>query len=1444
MLFVTKLKVLTLMTCLVLVGQGFAMDAWIDHRSADADAPKKVNECYQITSPAELAWFAKKVNDNQTPYCAKVMADLDMAGYHWIPISAKGTQRAVDFDGNNKIISNLYISAEEILKKYPNDRQYAQNLGLIGAFTGHVQNVILENVEVYAYGNGYVSGNKDNEKSPLSIGTVVGWQANPNSIVENCYVTGKMVTSGDGQAVGGIVGNNGGGTIRNCYSEVNIDASGTAYVGGIAGYTKAYTSGAVATISSCVYAGNTLSSTGSGAAGAIVGNHYDGTTAFENVYYDSDIFGDNSIGRTRAGDTTGSPTGASELNSALIACTLNGGEMVDGVCTKDSPWSDAATSISLNGYGADGYKITFNANEGSFAGGTTFVKYVKAGNIINNDGVANPSWGDDSYVFAGWSGDDYNKAATKATTITASWNKMHTITFSPVNGNLHGTFPNGSSESVSIKVENGKRIAVQGFERPTTFTDAQNVKYNFMGWANGDNPTILYVENGLDNLPLATEDMTLVAAWTTAPVFTVRFYEDETSTASYVSSVYENEHATELTVDKMDPHPGYTFEGWFERDAENSFDFTQNITSDVDLFAKWTKNTYTVNYVLNCSDECTNSNADEFTVDGMPLSDPEWNEKYRFLGWYADAEFKDKKTSIPSGLTDDITLYAEWETITYDITYRAGAYGTGLVAAEQKIHNEAYTLRDTSYTRKGYLQSGWVSEEGLTYAFGDEYSANAPLIVYPTWDTISYTITYECNGCDVSDNKKYPKSFNVESKFSIKDPASISAEYKFGGWFKNAEFSGNKNPNVAKGTTGDFTFYGKWNKIYKITYVGTDKPRCDTLYTVDDAITLRNPADSAGYTFGGWFTNANFEGDAATGIAKGSTGDTTFYAKWVPVPYTITYNIDGEPAELTPNTYTAASATELATPTRNGYEFDGWYSNDEYTGDKVSSIAAGSIGDTAFFAKWTPTDYTITYVLEEGASNDNDNPASYTVETEAITLKDAVKNGYTFEGWFNGEGEKVTTVAGGTTGNLELTAQFTIETYIITYHNIEGATFETSNPETYTVETLPITLNNPTKDGYTFEGWFIDESFSGNPITGIDTKLSEGNGDLYAKWSDPIEYTITYVGADDLENPNPTSYTVLENDLALLPVAKSGFKFLGWFNESDELVESISAGSTGNITLKAKWAEFPIVTQYGGVSITEYEDGTKLAEIDENNFDSPIEITEDISVNTVVFNRVFKENTPSTIMLPFSIPMSEVEGGKFYGVTLNFSDGLWSAKAEPELSGFVQANTPYLFKPTATTISFNNTDPVVFNTNGSHVSYPHAEWTFKGVYSYKKFEAEDPELGRAYGFAGKTVNGYAAGEFVMAGAGAWLNPMRCYLVHNAPVTAKSAKDSRNKASLPETIKIEFYDENAKLVDVGVWDLKSGEVSMDRWFDLHGRLLKGKPTAQGTYYHNGKRVIVK
>ena len=166
-----------------------------------------------------------------------------------------------------------------------------------------------------------------------------------------------------------------------------------------------------------------------------------------------------------------------------------------------------------------------------------------------------------------------------------------------------------------------------------------------------------------------------------------------------------------------------------------------------------------------------------------------------------------------------------------------------------------------------------------------------------------------------------------------------------------------------------------------------------------------------------------------------------------------------------------------------------------------------------------------------------------------------------------------------------------------------------------------VTLAAPEMAGYTFDGWYLDDGMTGEKVTGFGAGEYTDNQTFYGKWI--RTYTITYEGADGLENPNPTSYTVLENDLELLPVAKSGFKFLGWFNESDELVESIPQNSTGDITLAAYWAKFPItVATYGGVTILENEDGTRTAAIDASSMES-VEIAEDVSVDNVTFDRAF-----------------------------------------------------------------------------------------------------------------------------------------------------------------------------------------------------------------------------
>jgi len=108
-------------------------------------------------------------------------------------------------------------------------------------------------------------------------------------------------------------------------------------------------------------------------------------------------------------------------------------------------------------------------------------------------------------------------------------------------------------------------------------------------------------------------------------------------------------------------------------------------------------------------------------------------------------------------------------------------------------------------------------------------------------------------------------------------------------------------------------------------------------------------------------------------------------------------------------------------PVGTGYQFAGWYDNDEYTGEKVTEVNNNT---SELFAKWYRT-YTITYDLDGGVNGNN--PAQYTAESDVITLLDASKSGYTFIGW-TGNGITNPTsgikIVQGTSGNLTFTAHF------------------------------------------------------------------------------------------------------------------------------------------------------------------------------------------------------------------------------------------------------------------------------------------------------------------------------------------------------------------------------------------------------------------------------------
>ena len=179
--------------------------------------------------------------------------------------------------------------------------------------------------------------------------------------------------------------------------------------------------------------------------------------------------------------------------------------------------------------------------------------------------------------------------------------------------------------------------------------------------------------------------------------------------------------------------------------------------------------------------------------------------------------------------------------------------------------------------------------------------------------------------------------------------------YTFNGWKLDGH-------TVTDGyeVTDDIELAADWSLThYNIQYEGIDgteyvAPTGE--YTITDVTIPLGEASKDGYNFGGWYTSSDFkEGTDVTEIATGSTGNKTFYAKWTPITYDITYNLDGgeNPAGAI-ESYTIEDEVTLPTPEKSGYTFLGWY-DAETDGGKVETISVGSTENKEFWAKWSQT---------------------------------------------------------------------------------------------------------------------------------------------------------------------------------------------------------------------------------------------------------------------------------------------------------------------------------------------------------------------------------------------------------------------------------------------------------------------------------------------------------
>ena len=404
--------------------------------------------------------------------------------------------------------------------------------------------------------------------------------------------------------------------------------------------------------------------------------------------------------------------------------------------------------------------------------------------------------------------------------------------------------------------------------------------------------------------------------------------------------------------------------------------------------------------------------------------------------------------------------------------------------------------------------------------------------IYAKWTPTSYTITYDTNGGTCADNACDNATYTIESdNITLPTDDKLSKDgYVFAGWYDNAELNGEPVTVIEQGSTGDKTFYAKWDAVdYTITYKKPDMYAVATGYWSDYAgltpatyninsgnvVLPVTPEERTGYTFGGWYTSCTTDGfvsDCTSGTKVESfpasdIENKTFYSKWTANTYHVTYKClpTDENVTLTDDRiyneryFDGLFREYSAVCPNNGYTATKWtctYGDitEDITPDTNPAAPEDAIWTIPYDVDCVPTDatpnvYNVVYktikVDGEWTEDNTLTPNTYTVESNAEqrTLPaDLSRVGYDFDGWCDGAETcetMVTKIADDSIGDKTFYAQWTATPYTITYDTNGGTCADNAcDDATYTIESDNITLPTSeqiTRENYRFDGWCLDD---------------------------------------------------------------------------------------------------------------------------------------------------------------------------------------------------------------------------------------------------------------------------------------------------------------------------------------------------------------------------------
>lgn len=467
-------------------------------------------------------------------------------------------------------------------------------------------------------------------------------------------------------------------------------------------------------------------------------------------------------------------------------------------------------------------------------------------------------------------------------------------------------------------------------------------------------------------------------------------------------------------------------------------------------------------------------------------------------------------------------------------------------------------------TKDGYVFDGWFFDEGLTEPFAIAgLLTNQNPTLYAKWiddEETTVTITFESNGgSSVAAIVGAPGD-------SLEEPTAPTREdYTFEGWYSDEALT---TPYTF--TTipeNNVTLYAKWEAIivtYTITFNsnGGSSVAAIELETGETIPTLPTPTKTD-YNFDGWYS------DEGLTIAFNETlmpeNDMTLYAKWTAKTYQMIFNSNGGTTVATIEDLYLATITAPENPTKEGYNFQSWHT-DEALASEPYVFGAMPSGGITLYAKWSPVLYTMTFDTDGGTAID---PIEIGYELDIPDVTAPTKTGYTFAGWYSDE--TLTTAYTITTmplNGITLYAKWDpalvnvdIEIYTETLTPAVFELKETQNTTAYTASTYTHTPS-------VVLGFTYDEN---NDLNDLDTFVDADGTSKVVVYYTRNEITITY---DSNDGSLVTPTTGLFESTLVLPVnpQKLGYTFVGWYKD-DALtqVNDLTTYPNADLTLYAKW---------------------------------------------------------------------------------------------------------------------------------------------------------------------------------------------------------------------------------------------------------------------------------